>query len=114
MVSSLTRRLERADGLDPPWVIEHAVKMQMSHHREAEEARRTRLSVAREKERKIRQKHLNGAFRGGERKRARIGEVAGQEKEDEDEEFLPEDGVDEQGDGGGVFLSKEVRDLMAK
>jgi hypothetical protein len=86
--------------------------------RAASEARAERLEAARARERKSRA-GAAGAFRTNKRTKVAIegsgsgsgvgssGVVKG------DEEFLPEDKEDE-GDEDGVYLSKEVRDLMAK
>lgn len=101
--------------LDPPWVIEHAIKSQLSAQRAAQAARQERLARAREKERKIRQANVVGAFRNGERKRIKVALEDGKapESEDGDEAFLPEDKEDDEKQGG-IYLSKEVRELMAK
>ena len=95
-------------------MIEHAVKAQLSELRAASEARAERLEAARARERKSRV-GAAGAFRTNKRTKVAAessssgsnGLVKG------DEEFLPEDKEDE-GDEDGVYLSKEVRDLMAK
>ena len=103
--------------IDPPWVIEHAVKAQMADMRAASEARAVRLEAARARERKARST-ASGAFRVNS-KRAKVGlgdggagGSSGVEKGDD--QFLPEDKPDEVDDGDGMYLSKEVRDLMAK
>jgi hypothetical protein len=86
----------------------------LSELRAASEARAERLEAARARERKSRT-GAAGAFRTNKRTKVAIessasgsgGLVQG------DDEFLPEDKED-QGDEDGVYLSKEVRDLMAK
>jgi hypothetical protein len=86
----------------------------LSELRAASEARAERLEAARARERKSRT-GAAGAFRTNKRNKLAIessasgsgGLVKG------DDEFLPEDKED-QGDEDGVYLSKEVRDLMAK
>ena len=103
--------------VDPPWVIEHAVKAQMADMRAASEARTMRLEAARARERKARST-ASGAFRVNS-KRAKVGLGHGGAEvssavEKGDDQFLPEDKADEVDDGDGVYLSKEVRDLMAK
>lgn len=103
---------------DPPWVIDHAVKIQLSAQRASVQARNDRLALAREKERKIKQAGQVGAFKGGDRKRVKVGvernaaEGEGREAS-ADDEFLPEDKEEANGNEG-IFLSKEVRELMAK
>lgn len=81
--------------------------------RAASEARAERLEAARARERKSRI-GTAGAFRT---KRTKVAtEVAGSGSSGVvkgDEQFLPEDQEDE-GEEDGVYLSKEVRDLMAK
>ena len=99
--------------VDPPWVIEHAVKRQMEDQRAVHQARQERLAKAREREKKIRQTGSVGAFKNGERKRVKVGSEENDGVKDQgDEEFLPEDKVDKRGQG--IYLSKEVRELMAK
>lgn len=115
----------KADETDPPWVIEHSLKSQLADMRAASEGRRERLAAARERERKARRVGSGsmGAFRVNG-KRAKIASTSsplsgnrsdGVDKGDD--HFLPNDtaaqaAAEEQGEG--VFLSKEVRDLMAK
>ena len=100
--------------IDPAWVIEHAVKAQLSDLRAASEARAERLEAARARERKSRI-GAAGAFRTSKRTKV-VTESSGSGSSGAskgDEEFLPEDKENE-GEGDGVYLSKEVRDLMAK
>lgn len=98
---------------DPPWVIEHAVKRQIEDQKVVYQARQERLAKAREKEKKIRQSGSIGAFRNGERKRVKVDHDRNESgAEQGDDEFLPEDKEEDRGDG--VYLSKEVRELMAK
>ena len=100
--------------IDPAWVIEHAVKAQLRDLRAASEARAERLEAARARERKLRV-GAAGAFRTNKRTKVAL-ETSGSGSSGTakgDEEFLPEDKEDE-GDEDGVYLSKEVRDLMAK
>jgi hypothetical protein len=82
--------------------------------RAASEARAERLEAARARARKSRT-GAAGAFRTNKRaKLAAEGSGSGSIGTGKgDEEFLPEDQED-QGDDDGVYLSKEVRDLMAK
>ena len=106
-----------ADGAsDPPWVIEHAVKARLAELRSAQDALDARLAIAREKERKLRTANSTGAFKSGESKKPRLGgaRVVVADEKAGDDEFLPEDKDIPQGDGDGVYLSSEVRDLMAK
>jgi hypothetical protein len=94
--------------------MEHAVKAQLNEMRAASEARAERLEAARARERKSRT-GAAGAFRTNKRTKV-VGEGSGSGSSvttKGDEEFLPEDKEDE-GDDDGVYLSKEVRDLMAK
>lgn len=102
--------------IDPPWVIEHAVKSQLAALHAASEARRDRLKLARERERKARGQGMTGAFRVNG-KRAKIASDANGDAgvEGGEEQYLPEDRQgDNEADADGVYLSKEVRDLMAK
>jgi hypothetical protein len=96
-------------------VIEHSIKSHLADLQAAEDARQARLAAARERERKINNNGSIGAFRGGEHKRVKLGE--GVEKSGNsgkgDEEFLPED-KEGTGNEEGPYLSKEVRELMAK
>lgn len=101
-------------------MIEHAVKAQLRETRSASEARAERLERARARERKSRT-GTAGAFRTNKRtKVASVGEASGSGSGSSgvakgDEEFLPEDkDKEDEGDEDGVYLSKEVRDLMAK
>lgn len=56
-----------------------------------------------------------GAVRNGEAKRPKLGSTkVSIDREDGDEEFLPEDKEDDQKGEDGVYLSAEVRDLMTK
>ncbi|KAK1925113.1 helicase C-terminal domain-containing protein [Papiliotrema laurentii] len=112
---ALRAKMVAEDPEDPPWVIKHAIKSQLSAQRAAQAARQERLARAREKERKIRQANVVGAFRNGERKRIKVALEDGKapESEDGDEAFLPEDKEDDEKQGG-IYLSKEVRELMAK
>jgi hypothetical protein len=101
---------------DPSWVIEHAVKAQLADLRAASEARTARLESARAKERKSRMAGTGSAFRLNG-KRAKVvkdteGLKSGSERNDD--QFLPEDKADTGQGDDGVYLSKEVRDLMAK
>lgn len=95
-------------------MIEHAVKAQLGELRAASEARAERLEAARARERKSRMGQA-GAFRTNKRTKvaAESSESGSSGTAKRDEEFLPEDKED-QGDEDGVYLSKEVRDLMAK
>lgn len=85
--------------------------------RAASEARTARLESARAKERKLRASGSSGAFRvNGKRAKVVKDDASGSSSgvERSDDQFLPEDKGNE-GDGGdGVYLSMEVRDLMAK
>lgn len=107
-------------GIDPPWVIERAVKMALSEHEEARAQRQARLLAAREKERRMKQGNAvnASAFNTGQRKRSKV--VAGVQKpggtDEGDERFLPDEPASDSGrqKPGEVFLSKEVRELMAK
>ncbi|RSH93859.1 minichromosome maintenance protein 5 [Saitozyma podzolica] len=89
--------------------------------RAAQEARKDRLAAAREKERKLRAVNGYGAFKGpGTVKRARAskavtGDAAekGDQADQGDDQFLPEDKEDN-GQDEGMYLSAEVRELMAK
>ena len=88
----------------------------MAELRAASTARRERLQIARERERKARGQGTMGAFRVNG-KRAKIqgdeGSVSGSGSgEAGDDQFLPDDKEPEEGDG--VYLSSEVRELMAK
>jgi len=97
-------------------VIEHAVKAQLRDLRAASDARAERLETARAKERKSRA-GTTGAFRTKRSKVASGGEASGTGSTEigkGDEQFLPEDKDKDEGDEDGVYLSKEVRDLMAK
>jgi hypothetical protein len=98
-------------------VIEHAVKAQLADMRAASEARTIRLEAARARERKARST-TNGAFRLNS-KRVKLGADTGGAGPSSgidkgDEQYLPEDKPGEADEGDGVYLSKEVRDLMAK
>ena len=91
----------------------------MADIRAASEARTIRLEAARARERKARST-ASGAFRVNS-KRAKVGLDDGGAGAGPssgvikgDDQFLPEDKPDEVDDGDGVYLSKEVRDLMAK
>ena len=97
-------------------MIEHAVKAQLRDLRAASDARAERLETARAKERKSRA-GTTGAFRTKRSKVASGGEASGTGSTEigkGDEQFLPEDKDKDEGDEDGVYLSKEVRDLMAK
>jgi hypothetical protein len=102
-------------------VIEHAIKVHLEELRAAQEARKDRLAAAREKERKLRAVNGYGAFKGpGTVKRARAskavtGDAAekGDQADQGDDQFLPEDKEDN-GQDEGMYLSAEVRELMAK
>jgi hypothetical protein len=100
-------------------VVEHAVKAQLADLRAAQEARKARLTAASEKERKLRAVNGYGAFRGpGVVKRPKVdvhvGRQRGEKKDDDgDEEFLPDDKL-EKGEGDGMYLSAEVKELMAR
>ena len=88
----------------------------MAELRAASTARRERLQIARERERKARGQGTMGAFRVNG-KQAKIqgdeGSVSGSGSGDAgDDQFLPDDKEPEEGDG--VYLSSEVRELMAK
>ncbi|WVQ77661.1 hypothetical protein IAR50_007349 [Cryptococcus sp. DSM 104548] len=112
--TSLRARLQAEDPDDPAWVIEHAVKSRMAELRRERELREERLGKVREKERRMRIKEGTGAFRGGG-KRVRVGydkQVEGGEKEVVEQDFLPEDHEEPEDDG--MYLSKEVRELMSK
>lgn len=102
-------------GSDPDWVIEKAVKRQMTELRAASEARAQRLAVARERERKTRQASYSGAF-GGPGKRARPSATTATERQARsEEEFLPEDNEEEKASSSeGPALSAEVRALLAQ
>lgn len=94
-------------------MIEHSVKAQMAELRSASTARQERLRLAREKELKTRGHGSMGAFRvNGKRAKITSGGDTSSSTEEGDEQFLPDD--KEPGDGDGVYLSSEVRDLMAK
>jgi hypothetical protein len=98
-------------------VIEHAVKAQLADLQAASQARTLRLESARAKERKIRISGSGGAFRlNGKRAKVVTDSASGSSSgvERSDDQFLPEDKGDEGDNGDGVYLSKEVRDLMAK
>jgi hypothetical protein len=92
----------------------------MRELRAGQEDRKSRLDAIREKERKARIAKGMGAFRGPETvyKRVKTGKEGKDGKEGKEEEhigdeaFLPEDKGEKEEEG--VFLSKEVRDLMAK
>ena len=97
-------------------MIEHAVKAQLRDLRAASDARAERLEAARARERKCRAS-TTGAFRTKRSKVASSGEASGSGSngvDKGDEQFLPEDKDKDEGDEDGVYLSKEVRDLMAK
>lgn len=103
--------------IDPEWVIEHSVKAQMAELRAASVTRQERLGAARERERKSRGSGSMGAFRvNGKRAKIAVGAegvstgLAG----DGDDQYLPDDKGDGADEGDGVYLSKEVKDLMAK
>lgn len=87
----------------------------MAELRAASNARKERLRIARERERKARGQGTMGAFRvNGKRAKTTTGngsEGAGP-TEMGDEQFLPDDKEPEEGDG--VYLSSEVKELMAK
>ena len=86
----------------------------MNDLRAASEARAERLAAARARERKSRT-GAAGAFRTSKRTKI-VAESSGSGSSGAskgDDEFLPEDKEDE-GEEDGVYLSKEVRDLMAK
>ena len=98
-------------------MIEHALKARLSDLRSAQDAKSARLAAAREKERKSKLVSGSGAFRHGEGKRPRlgVGKKADTVSNKGDEEFLPEDkDVQEGREGEGMYLSKEVQELMAK
>ena len=98
-------------------MIDHAVKIQLSAQHAASQARRERLALAREKERKIRQQSNSGLFKGkGERKRLKVDSSIDEHAERGDDEFLPEDqeGAMEEVKEGEIYLTKEVKELMAK
>ena len=101
---------------DPPWVVEHAVKSRLADLRAARDARTARLVAARQKERTLRSVDRTGAFRNGEAKKPRLGAASTEAGSEDlkDEKFLPEDMEGEKGKQDGVFLSAEVRDLMAR
>ena len=101
-------------SVDPAWVIEHAVKARMADHRAAHQAREARLAAARERERKTRQTGMNSAFRNGERKRTKLVKQEEMDVENDDDQFLPEDKESDGSGDNGVYLSKDVRELMAK
>jgi hypothetical protein len=90
----------------------------MTELRVGQEDRIVRLNTVREKERKARLSSGIGAFRGGgagvKRAKPDIVEEKGLKGDKGDAEFLPEDKEEEERDGDGVYLSKEVRDLMSK
>jgi hypothetical protein len=102
-------------------VIEHAIKGHLEELRAAQGDRKDRLAAAREKERKLRAVNGYGAFKGpGTVKRARAikagmgdGAEQGDQADQGDEQFLPEDKEDN-GQDEGMYLSAEVRELMAK
>ncbi|WVF71908.1 hypothetical protein IAT40_006718 [Kwoniella sp. CBS 6097] len=116
---SLRERLRADDPDDPDWVIEHSVKSRLAELRSIQEARNERLVKAREKERKIRQGNINGAFRGlgTVHKKSKVegkngtGSAKGDAKAEDD--FLPDD-KDEDREQDGPYLSKEVRELMSR
>lgn len=98
-------------------MIDHAVKIQLSAQHAVSQARRERLALAREKERKIRQQSNSGLFKGkGERKRFKLDSVGDEHGKEGDDEFLPEDqeGTGEEVKEGEIYLTKEVKELMAK
>ncbi|TYJ52793.1 hypothetical protein B9479_006597 [Cryptococcus floricola] len=112
--TSLRARLQAEDPDDPAWVIEHTVKSRMAELRRERELREERLGQVRERERKMRVKEGTGAFRGGG-KRVRVGydgQVGSETKELGEDDFLPEDRDEPEDDG--MYLSKEVRELMSK
>lgn len=116
MVSTHARSyiVKRLICLDPPWVIEHALKSRLADLRAAQDVQSARLADAREKERIRRRK--SGMFRGNKRVKVDYESKDGKGGDGGDEEFLPEDagaeGVDESSEGGN--LSKQVRELMEK
>lgn len=85
----------------------------MAELRAASTARKERLRIARERERKSRSQGAMGAFRlNGKRAKTTQGNEAVGSTEIGDEQFLPDDKEPEEEEG--VYLSSEVRDLMAK
>ena len=87
----------------------------MAELRGASTARKERLDKARERERKARGQGSMGAFRvNGKRAKIAQGNEGSNVGEAGDEQFLPDDMDEGQGDGDGVYLSSEVKDLMAK
>jgi hypothetical protein len=84
--------------------------------RAASEARHARLEAARAKERKARTS-AGTAFRiNGKRAKVTSESEGGSSSgiDTGDDQFLPEDKAGAENEDDGVFLSKEVRDLMAK
>lgn len=96
-------------------MIEHAVKAQLAELRTVSEAREARLKAARERERRARGNGSMGAFRiNGKRAKISSNDAGSASSDQGDEQYLPEDRDGATTDGDGVYLSKEVRDLMAK
>ena len=97
-------------------MIERAVKSRLADLRAAQDARTARLVAAKERERTLRSVQRTGAFRNVDAKRPRLAALKSEAGAEhlKDEEFLPEDKEGEKGKQDGVFLSAEVRDLMAK
>jgi hypothetical protein len=82
----------------------------------ASEARKERLRSARDRERKARGLGPAGAFRiNGKRARVAPNNERQTSPQEGDEQYLPEDRAGSTADNeDGSYLSKEVRDLMAK
>ncbi|ORY29962.1 helicase C-terminal domain-domain-containing protein [Naematelia encephala] len=115
--TSLRARMMQDDPDDPPWVLEHAIKAKMTELRAGEEEREERLRKARERERKIKAGSGNGVGTFGKRLKVTNdrGETVQKKGDigDDDDEFLPDDAEEKRRDDD-VYLSNEVRDLMAK
>ncbi|OXG31727.1 chromosome transmission fidelity protein 1 [Cryptococcus neoformans Ze90-1] len=115
--ASLRQQFAAEDPDDPPWVIEHAVKVKMNELRAVQLEREERLEKARKKEMRMRREGGVGAFRHGLGcgKRVKTGaEGVGKAKtgETKEDDFLPED--KEEDNEEGPYLSREVRELMSK
>ncbi|OCF40610.1 chromosome transmission fidelity protein 1 [Kwoniella heveanensis CBS 569] len=119
---ALRAQLRADDHDDPEWVIEHSVKARLGELRSIQEAKNERLRRAREKERKIRQGNVKGAFRslaGAQKKKLKVEQGKDDKTQrgdrEAEEEYLPDDKDQDQGeDQDGPYLSKEVRELMSK
>ncbi|WWC69182.1 uncharacterized protein I206_103118 [Kwoniella pini CBS 10737] len=104
---------EKNDLNEPKWVIEHSIKMKLDEMKLIEEARLERFSKAREREKKIRRKmNLNKGL--VIKKIKSMNDLDKKIKEIKDEnDFLPYENL-QNGEEDGLYLSKEVRELMEK